>query len=130
MPQPLFVVSNGGKGLKAALNNVSPYARRGRCIAHKMRNLMNKLPRNPQVRSPIKRKIKAIYYAPDRQTADQLAAGLIEQYAGEHPNMITCFQADLEVCLTHLEFPAGHRRHIRTTNLMNEPLLSRNSAQR
>jgi len=23
MPQPLFVVSNGGKGLKAALNNVS-----------------------------------------------------------------------------------------------------------
>jgi len=118
MPQPLFVVSDGGKGLKAALTKCFPYAERGRCIAHKMRNLMGKLPRDEQIRGPIKRKIKAIYYAPDRGTADQLAAGFIEQYAGEHPNMIKCFQADLEACLAHLEFPAGHRRYIRTTNLI------------
>lgn len=118
MPQPLFVVSDGGKGLKAALTKCFPYATRGRCIAHKMRNLMNKLPRDKQIRGPIKRKIKAIYYAPDRATADQLAAGLIEAYAGDHPNMIKCFQADLEACLAHLEFPAGHRRYIRTTNLI------------
>lgn len=118
MPQPLFVVSDGGKGLKAALTKCFPYAARGRCIAHKMRNLMNKLPREEQVRGPIKRKVKAIYYAPDRQTADQLAAGFIESYAGEHPAMIKCFQADLEACLAHLEFPAGHRRYIRTTNLI------------
>lgn len=118
MPQPLFVVSDGGKGLKAALTKCFPYATRGRCIAHKMRNLMNKLPRDNQVRGPIKRKLKAIYYAPDRQTADQLAAGLIETYAGDHPHMIKCFQADLEACLAHLAFPAGHRRYIRTTNLI------------
>jgi transposase-like protein len=118
MPQPLFVVSDGGKGVKAALTKCFPYARRGRCIAHKMRNLMNKLPRDKQVRGPIKRKIKAIYYAPDRATADQLAAGLIEEYAAEHPNMIKCFQTDLEACLAHLEYPAGHRRYIRTTNLI------------
>ena len=117
-PQPLFVVSDGGKGLKAALTKCFPYATRGRCIAHKMRNLMGKLPRDKQVRGPIKRKIKAIYYAPDRQTADQLAAGFIEAYAGDHPNMIKCFQADLEACLAHLAFPAGHRRYIRTTNLI------------
>jgi len=83
-----------------------------------MRNLMNKLPRDEQIRGPIKRKIKAIYYAPDRQTADQLAADLIEQYAGKHPTMTNCFQADLQACLAHLEFPAGHRRYIRTTNLI------------
>lgn len=118
MSQPLFVVSDGGKGLKAALTKCFPYATRGRCIAHKMRNLMNKLPREEQVRGPIKRKIKAIYYAPDRTTADQLAAGFIESYAGDHPAMIKCFQADLEACLAHLEFPAGHRRYIRTTNLI------------
>lgn len=118
LSQPLFVVSDGGKGLKAALTKCFPYATRGRCIAHKMRNIMNKLPRDPKVREPIKRKVKAIYYAPDRQTADQMAAGFIEAYAGEHPNMIKCFQADLQACLAHLEFPAGHRRYIRTTNLI------------
>ena len=118
LPQPLFVISDGGKGLKAALIKCFPYATRGRCIAHKMRNLMNKLPRDKQVRGPIKRKVKAIYYAPDRQTADQLAAAFIEAYAGDHPTMIKCFQADLEACLAHLDFPAGHRRYIRTTNLI------------
>lgn len=118
LPQPLFVVSDGGKGVKAALTKCFPYATRGRCIAHKMRNLMNKLPRDEQIRGPIKRKIKAVYYAPDRQTADQLAAALIEAYAGEYPNMIKCFQTDLEACLAHLKFPAGHRRYIRTTNLI------------
>lgn len=118
MAQPLFVVSDGGKGLKAALTKCFPYAKRGRCIAHKMRNLMNKLPRDEKIRGPIKRKIKAIYYAPDRQTADQLASDFIEQYAGKHPTMANCFQADLQACLAHLEFPAGHRRYIRTTNLI------------
>lgn len=118
LPQPLLAISDGGKGLKAALNKCFPHARRGRCIAHKMRNLMNKLPRDKQICGPIKRKIKAIYYAPDREIADQLAAGLIEAYAGAHPNMIKCFQTDLEACLAHLEFPAGHRRYIRTTNLI------------
>lgn len=79
---------------------------------------MNKLPRDEQIRGPIKRKIKAIYCASDRKTADQLAADFIEQYAGEHPNMTKYFQADLQACLAHLEFPAGHRRYIRTTNLI------------
>lgn len=118
LPQPLFAVSDGGKGVKAALTKCFPYATRGRCIAHKMRNLMNKLPRDKQIREPIKRKIRAVYYAPDRQTADQLAAALIDAYAGEHPTMIKCFQTDLEACLAHLKFPAGHRRYIRTTNLI------------
>lgn len=118
LSQPLFVVSDGGKGLKAALNKCFPYATRGRCLAHKTRNLMNKLPREEQIRGPIKRKMKAIYYAPDRLTADQLAADFIDTYAGKHPTMIKCFQADLEACLAHLMFPAGHRRYIRTTNLI------------
>jgi transposase-like protein len=118
LPQPLFVVSDGGKGLKAAITKCFPYATRGRCLAHKTQNLLNKLPRGDQIRGPIKRKIKAIYDAPGRQTADPLAIAFIEAYAGEYPHMIKCFQADLEACLAHLEFPAGHRRYIRTTHLI------------
>lgn len=118
MPQPLMVISDGGKGLKAAITKCFPHATRGRCIAHKMRNILNKVPQDKQIRKTIKRKVKAVYYAPDRQTADQLAAGFIEVYAGEYPNMIKCFQSDLQACLAHLEFPAGHHRYIRTTNLI------------
>jgi putative transposase len=32
--------------------------------------------------------------------------------------MIKCFQEDYEACLIQLEFPLGHRRIIRTTNLI------------
>lgn len=116
--QPLFAVSDGGGGVKSALTKCFPYATRGRCIAHKMRNLMNKLPRDEQIQDTMKRQLKAVYYAPDRETADQLAAGIIDAYAGDYPNMVKCFQSDLDACLAHLKFPAGHRRYIRTTNLI------------
>jgi putative transposase len=32
--------------------------------------------------------------------------------------MIKCFQEDYEACLIQLEFPLGHLRIIRTTNLI------------
>src|SRR5699024_4068734 len=51
--QPLLVVSDGGGGLKKAIGQSFPFADRGRCIAHKMRNLMNKLPKDKKISAPI-----------------------------------------------------------------------------
>jgi putative transposase len=62
--------------------------------------------------------VKAVYYAADRPSAEQLAAQLIERYAKQYPAMVQCFTDDLDACLVHLRYPAGHRRFIRTTNLL------------
>jgi len=113
---PLLVISDGGKGVIAAIARKFPKAERGRCLAHKLRNLWAKLPKD--VASVILPEFKAVYYASDRSTADTLAAQLIEKYAQLYPAAIQCFNEDLEACLVHLKYPEGHRRYIRTTNLL------------
>jgi len=116
--QPLLVVSDGAKGLMAAIEEHLPRSDRQRCLAHKLRNLASKLPRDPELRAPVMQEIKAVYYAPGRETAELLAERLIETYADEYPAVVKCFTDDLEACLVHLSYPLAHRRYIRTTNLL------------
>jgi len=116
--QPLLVVSDGAKGLMAAIQEHFPRSDRQRCLAHKLRNLASKLPRDPGLRDPVMQEVKAVYYAPGRETAELLAERLIETYAGKYPAVVKCFTDDLEACLVHLSYPLAHRRYIRTTNLL------------
>jgi transposase-like protein len=114
--QPLLVISDGGKAILGALEKCFPKADRQRCIAHKLRNIASKLPRD--VQKVVLAEVKAVYYAPSRPAADMLAIQIIEHYAKSYPSAISCFTDDLDACLTHLNYPAGHRRFIRTTNLL------------
>lgn len=114
--QPLYVVSDGCNGLKAAIARHFPHSDRGRCIVHKLRNLANKLPQD--ARKEVLSQVKGVYYAPDRETADLLAERFLESYAETYPAMVKCFCDDLEACLVHLKYPLGHRKYIRSTNLL------------
>ncbi|MTI87401.1 MAG: IS256 family transposase [Balneolaceae bacterium] len=118
LAHPLLVVSDGAGGIASAIARSFPLADRGRCIAHKMRNVMNKLPRDKQITDPIKARLKAIYYAPDLETAHGLSKAFITDYGEQYPGMVKCFNDDLPACLVHLNYPHGHRRSIRTTNLI------------
>jgi transposase-like protein len=114
--QPLLVISDGAPGLLNAIDHHFPHADRQRCIAHKLRNIAQKLPRD--VAEAILAEFKAVYYAADRSSADLLAEQLIDKYAQAYPSAVSCFIDDLDACLTHLKYPEGHRRYIRTTNLL------------
>lgn len=114
--QPLLVISDGAPGLIAAVEKHFPKADRQRCIAHKLRNIASKLPRD--IQAVVLEEIKAVYYSADQQTAEVLASHLIQKYANVYPSAIKCFNDDLPACITHLKYPLGHRRYIRTTNLM------------
>lgn len=113
---PLLVISDGGKGAHAAITRAFKYSDRQRCIAHKLRNLMAKTPK--LVKDIIHKELVAIYYAPDRPTADVLAHQFLARHAHAYPAMVACFMDDMEACLTHLKYPLGHRKYIRTTNLL------------
>jgi transposase-like protein len=114
--QPLLVATDGGAGLIAASDKVFHKSKRQRCIAHKLRNISNKLPKNelkallPEFRAP--------FYAPSRKLAGQMVDELTNKYSARYPEAVRCLLDDLECCLTHLSFPAGHQRFIRTTNLL------------
>jgi transposase-like protein len=77
---------------------------------------MSKVPQEFQ--DEVLNSVKAVYYAPDRETTEVLAAEFIKRYAGRFPSMVKCFGDDLEACLLQLKYPSCHRKYIRTTNLI------------
>lgn len=118
LAHPLLAISDGAGGLKKAIAQCFPLADRGRCISHKMRNLINKLPKDKTITDPIKARLHAVYYAADVETAQGLANAFIQEYGSIYPSMVKCFNDDVHACLVHLKYPHGHRRSIRTTNLI------------
>jgi transposase-like protein len=113
---PLLVVSDGSLGLIKALAACFPDSRRQRCLVHKLRNISNKLPQN--VLEEIMHKIRTVYYQTDKEIAMVYAGKVIKEYASLYPSAIKCFQEDLDSCLVYMDFPSGHHKYIRTTNLL------------
>ncbi len=110
--QPLLVISDGNPGQLNAIERKFPHAYRQRCIAHKLRDIMVKLPHD--IQHELLAKVKEVYYAQSHESAQLLAARFIEQYAKEFPAAVKCFSVDLDACLVHLKFPAGYHRFICT----------------
>jgi transposase-like protein len=113
---PLLVVSDGAPGLIKAIDDCFPKSKRQRCLVHKLRNIANKLPQAGI--HELMPKIKNCYYQHDRKLAIIAATEIIDQFADTYPAAIKCFQDDIDACLKHMEFPAGHSKYIRTTNLI------------
>jgi len=113
---PLLVISDGAPGLIRAIQECFPKSKRQRCLVHKLRNIANKLPKNTS--SELMPKIRNVYYQTNKEVAIECATALINESADKYPAAIKCFQEDLESCLAHIDFPAGHHKFIRTTNLL------------
>lgn len=118
---PLLVISDGAPGLIKAIEDCFPKSKRQRCLVHKLRNIADKLSR--QGMDELLPKIKNVYYQTDKEVALIAATKVIETYSEKYPSAIKCFQDDLESCLAHLDFPMGHHRHIRSTNLIERCFL-------
>ena len=118
---PLLVISDGAPGLIKAIDECFPKSKRQRCLVHKQRNIANKL--SKQGIQELLPQIKSVYHQTDRDVAIIAATNLIEKFSNKYPAAIKCFQDDFDNCLSFMEFPAGHHRHIRTTNLLERCFL-------
>ena len=118
---PLLVVSDGAPGIVKAIETCFPRSARQRCLAHRMRNLVAKVP--DDVWPEFKGRVTAAYQAPSRAIARDLAEGVVRDYAKELPSAVRCFEDDFEACIAHLRMPINHRRAIRTTNLLERLFL-------
>jgi putative transposase len=113
---PLLVVSDGATGIIKAIEVCFPRSTRQRCLAHRMRNLAAKVPKDlwPEFTA----RATAAYQAPSRKIARELADGIVADYGTELANAVACFMDDFEACIAHLRLPITHRRATRTTNLL------------
>jgi putative transposase len=116
LPDPLLVVSDGAPGIIRAIEECFPRALRQRCLAHKMRNLASKVPEH--LWPEFKAHAAACYQAASPALARVLGDDIRTTYSGELPSAVACLEDDFEACIAHLKFPLGHRRAIRTTNLL------------
>lgn len=114
--QPVMIVSDGSQSLINAIEKKFPLAERQRCIAHKMRNILSKVPKEHN--EEVKQAVTAVYYAPEHGTANLLAANFVERFSKRFPRAVNCFLEDLDACIIHLKYPASHHKFIRTTNLI------------
>jgi len=116
LPDPLLVASDGAPGVIRAIEECLPRSLRQRCLAHKMRNLQSKVPED--VWPEFKARAAACYQAASPALARLLRDDIATTYARDLPSAVSCLDDDLEACIAHLRFPLGHRRAIRTTNLL------------
>jgi transposase-like protein len=116
LPDPLLVASDGAPGVIRAIEECFPRAVRQRCLAHKMRNLLSKVPED--VWPEFKARAQACYQAASPALARLLKDDIVATYAADLPSAVACLSDDFEACIAHLRFPLNHRRAIRTTNLL------------
>lgn len=114
-----LVVGDRCAGLVSTVNSMLPKARYQRCMVHFMRNVLSKTP--PTHRQWASAALKAIFAMESRESAlakaEQVAA---EMEARRLKAAANCLREGVGETTTYLlpEFPDGHRRRIRTNNMI------------
>lgn len=118
---PVLITTDGAPGLIRAVEQVFAQSLRQRCLVHKMRNVLDKVP--DSARAEVKAMVQAAYYAPNQEVARMIAAQVLESYQARYPAAMKSFQDDWEACIAYLRCPATHHKRIRTTNLLERSFL-------
>jgi putative transposase len=110
-----LVISDDHEGLKAAVARHFQGASQQRCQVHYSRNLLGMV--SYAKRKELAADLRAIFAAPDRRSALDLASSVAERWRQKGSEKVAChLEERIEECLACLAFPESHRRRIRTTN--------------
>jgi putative transposase len=131
--EPALAVADGGLGFWAALPEVWRQTREQLCWLHKMRNILDKLPKREHREAT--ERLRAIYLATDAEAARYLAEKLIREWKQiGYFKAAECLEQALKRLLTFYEFPPEHSKHLRSTNVIESPFatvrLRTNAARR
>jgi transposase-like protein len=111
---PALAVGDGALGFWAALEEEFPASRRQRCWVHKVRNVLNKLPRSVQPHA--KGLLHEIFQSPTRELAERAFDRFVKEYEAKYPKATDCLERDRGLLLSFYDFPAEHWQSLRTTN--------------
>ena len=120
---PLLVVSDGAAGLVGAIERTMPRSLRQRCLIHRARNLLAKIPAHAQ------NEVKAAYWAmfdiptdTEPSNAEAVVQQRIQTFAGSYnttfPAAVRCLLDDRQALTAYLRFPREHWPRIRHSNFI------------
>lgn len=110
-----LVISDDHSGLGAARRAVLGSLPWQRCQFHLQQNASAYVPKQA-MRTQVAADIRAMFNAPDRQTAEGFLQAATQKYAVSAPHLSAWLEANLADGFTVFDFPLEHRRQIRTTN--------------
>jgi putative transposase len=120
---PWLVVSDGAPGLIRAIQELWPQADRQRCTVHRLRNLLAKLPKRPELHEHVKRAYwQALDEAVDPADAEQRLRQVIASLEREYPSAAACLADDLPALCVHLKYVPRLRKRFRSSNLLERSL--------
>jgi transposase-like protein len=121
---PLLVISDGAAGLVGAIERSMPRSLRQRCLIHRARNLLAKVPAHAQ--GEVKAAYWAIFDVPAEVEPGQKAETLVQQriqtfaaaYHTTYPAAVRCLLDDHQALTAYLRFPGEHWHRIRHSNFI------------
>ena len=116
---PKLLVADGNLGIWAAARQVWPEAGEQRCWNHKMANVLDRLPKREHTEA--KRRLREVVYAESRAGAEKARDAFADRYADTYPKAVEILAGDWGRMTAFFDFPAGHWRHLRTTNVVESP---------
>ncbi len=109
-----LVVSDGGRGLLAALDDFYPESRRQRCWFHKMSNVLSRVRKARQTQCL--KALRKVYTAASRAGAEAAFAAWALEWKDRESSAVRCVERDIESLLSFYSMPKSHWRMLRTTN--------------
>jgi transposase-like protein len=129
-----MITTDGGNGLRNALEVVYPRIPRQHCWAHKMRNVLDKVKKVDQEK--VKKDLHRIYHAKNRQVATQAYWSFCQKYRKVYPGAVKSLESEIDDLLSFYQVKLSGKerqglnaqeiqkaqmalwRKIRTTNLI------------
>jgi transposase-like protein len=116
---PLLAIGDGALGFWGAIGEAYPETKHQRCWLHKMRNVLNYLPKRLQAQA--KARLNEMQNADTRELALEEMKIFAGEYGAKHPKAVECLEKDAKELLAFYDFPAEHWGHLRTTNPIESP---------
>ena len=128
MRAPVVAVGDGALGFWAAIRQVWPETREQRCWVHRLRNVLDKLPKRLQAKA--KEALREIMGAETREDAEAQIAAFVDAYSAKYPKAIDSLTRNQDELLSFFDFPAEHWKSLRTTNVIESPFATVRLRQR
>jgi transposase-like protein len=112
--EPALAIGDGALGFWSAASQVWRMTVQQRCWLHKVRNVLDKLPKRE--REEAAKSLRAIYLSRNREEARAKTYALAKSWKGLFDKAAECLLSDLDRMFSYYDFPIEHHKHIRTTN--------------
>lgn len=116
---PKLTIGDGHLGIWSGLASVYPKSEEQRCWNHKLRNVLDAVPKKKQ--PAIKSELQAMAAAETQAECDALQRAFRKAHEGTHPKAVDKLESDWERMVTYYRFPSEHWKHIRTSNIVESP---------